>query len=234
VHAEDGCWKAPDGPLSFDEQAPIYQAARACLLGAPQLAITSAATKWLRAWYHLTWGHCSGKSLHNYFNPLESAIARQNEPGGNEHDIASCPPLAERRKPSRRETHMHSLFTPLNNVAVFDGYVTPEQLQGIRLIILCGSYCPVETQAAVIAAVKAGARCLCQVECTPAGLENADGQRLGAGYWWTVPDFDCPAAQEQFLRFRGHSNQLTLRSQLGLLRIFACDPWGNEIDWVLE
>jgi hypothetical protein len=234
VHAEDGCWKIADPPLQYDEPAPIYQSPRSCLLGAPDLAITPSATKWLRAWYHLTWGHCSGNSLHNYFSPLESAIARQNEVGGDEHDFAGCPLLAQRRDPSRQETHMHALFSPLNNVAVFDAYVTPEQLRSVDLIILCGSYCPAKTQAAVIVAVKAGARCLCQVECAPAGLENADGQRVGDGHWWTVPDFDCPPAMEQFLRFRGYPNQWILRSGLGLLRIFASDPWGNEIEWTID
>ena len=234
VHAEDGCWKTADGSRQFDEPAPIYQSPRQCLLGAPGLEITEVAAKWLRAWYHLTWGRCSGKSLHNYFSPLESAIARQNEVGGDEHDFAGCPPLEQRRDPSRRETHMHALFSPLNNVAVFDAYVTPEQLRGADLIILCGSYCPMETQASVLAAAREGARCLCQVECAPPGWEQADGQRIGNGYWWTVPDFDCPSAMEQLLRFRGSPNQWVLRSKLGLLRIFATDPWDNEIDWALE
>jgi hypothetical protein len=113
-------------------------------------------------------------------------------------------------------------------------YVTPEPLRSIDLIILSGSYCLPETQAAVIVAVQAGTRCLCQVECASHRLENADGQRVGEGYWWTVPDFDCPSAMEQFLRFRGYPNQWILRSKLGLLRIFASDPWDNEIDWKIK
>jgi hypothetical protein len=233
VHSDDGCYQRPD-PLQFDEPKPIYANADYYLLGAPHLATTEAASKWLRAWYHLSWGRCSGKSLHNYFNPLEVPIARQNEVGGNEHDFTTCPPLSMRRDPSRLQTHMHTLFTPLNNVAVFDGYVSPQQLQSAELIVLCGSYCRSQTQEAVLEAVKRGARCLCQKECAPSEFQNASGRRLGNGYWWTVEDFDTQEAIEQFLRFRGYHNQWVLRSDLGTLRVYSTDAWGNEIGWELE
>ena len=58
--------------------------------------------------------------------------------------------------------------------------------------------------------------------------------QLGAGHWWTVSDFDQPSALEQFYRFRGYANQWILKSQLGLVRVYSTDPWGNEIDWEVE
>jgi hypothetical protein len=233
VRGEDGCFERPH-PLQFDEPPPIYANPSWFLLGARHLPVTAAAAKWLRAWYHLTWGRCSGRTLHNYFNPLEAAVARENEVGGDEHDPLGCPAPHARRDPRRRETHMHALFAPLNNVAVFDGYVGAPDLEGVGLVVLCGSYSRSGTQAAVRAAVEAGARCLCQEECAPADLRAASGLRLGKGHWWTVPDFDAPEALEQFLRFRGYPNQWVLRSALGTLRVYATDPWGNEIGWELE
>jgi len=230
VRCEDGCFERPD-PLQFDEPRPIYDNPNWFLLGSRKIPVSAAASHWLRAWYHLSWGKCSGKTLHNYFNPLEFVVARQNDVGGSEHDFLGCPPLLERRNPARQETHMHTLFAPLNNVAVFDGYVTPRQLDGVSLIILCGSYCEPESQAAVRVAVEAGARCLCQEGCAPTDLASARGMRLGMGYWWTVPDFDCSDALEQLLRFRGYHNQWVLKSRLGTLRIYSTDLWGNEIAW---
>jgi len=233
VRCEDGCFERPD-PVQFDEPAPIYPNPNWFLLGCRNLAVTPAASKWLRAWYHLSWGRCSGKTLHNYFNPLETAVARRNEVGGNEHDPLGCPSPEVRRDATRVETHMHSLFTPLNNVMVFDGYVDPRDLDGVALIICCGSYCRPETRAAVRADVEAGARCVCQDECCPEDLRSAAGERIGRGHWWTVSDFDQPEAIEQFLRFRGYHNQWILRSALGTLRIHCADAWGNEIGWELE
>jgi len=234
VHCEDGGFRGPKRELEFDEAPPIYEEPPVGLLGAPNLPYNVVSAKWLRAWHHLTWGKCSGYSLHNYFNPLESAVARQFEVGGDEHDFIHLPTIKERRDPKRVETHLHNLFTPLNNVAVFDGYVKPEQLEGVALIVLCGSYCWPETQAAVRKAVEAGARCLCQEECAPQDLRASKGQKLGNGHWWTVSDFDQPAAFEQFLRFRGYPNQWILKSQLGLVRIYSTDPWGNEINWEVD
>jgi hypothetical protein len=219
VRAEDGCYAQPD--VGY-------------LLGCPELPVTPAAAKWLRAWYHLTWGRCTGNSLWNYFDPEQHAIARQNVVGGDEHHPEAAPPLAERRDPSRRETHMHPLFTPLNNVASFDHFVTPQDLQGVALLILCGSSCSAETQAVVQAAVREGACCVCQEECVPSALRQAAGRKLGRGYWWTVPDFDDASALQQFIRYRGQPNQWVLRSGLGTLRIHATDAWCNEIAAHLE
>jgi hypothetical protein len=231
VRCEDGCYTTRDDAC---RGIPGPQSPDGCLLGAPHLPITDAATRWLRAWYHLSWGRCTGTTLHNYFSPIEGEIAAANEVSGSEHNFWDCPPLAARRGSGRVETHMHSLFTPLNNVAVFDGAVTPERLEGVSLVVLCGSYCRPDTQHAVQEAVRRGARCLCQAECAPEALAGASGVRLGAGYWWTVADFDEPAALEQFLLFRGYHNQWVLRSKLGLLRIYSTDPWGNQIAWELE
>ena len=234
VHCEDGCYHQDRAKRAFDEPDPIYPPLPARLLGAANLPFTPVAQKWLRAWYHLTWGKSSGHSLHNYFNPLEAAVAQRFNVGGDEHDVLGCPPLGKRRDSSRIETHMHSLFTPLNNVAVFDGFVTAEQLRGVELIILCGSYVTPQALEAVRKAVGEGARCLCQKELAPKDLRRAKGQKMGSGYWWTVPDFDHPEALEQFLRFRGYPNQWILKSRLGLLRIYSTDAWGNQIAWEVE
>lgn len=234
VHCEDGNYEEPvpegvviDTPYFFPELTRM-------LLGAPKVRNSKAATKWLKAWYHLTWGKCSGKTLHNYFNPLEVQISHNYDVGGSEHDIFGCPPIEKRRDSARKETHMHTLFTPLNNTAVFDGYVREDQLESARLILLCGSYATPEAQQAVLRAVEKGAVCLCQEECSPAEMLEARGAKIGAGYWWTVPDFDSPDALEQLLMYRGCQNQWTLLSDLGLLRIYSTDPWGNEIAWELE
>lgn len=234
VHCEDGNYENPVMPGEMNNDPYGFDFKTRMLLGGPKLANTPAANKWLRAWYHLTWGKCSGKTLHNYFNPLEYNICRRYDVGGTEHDIASAPTLSARWDQKRQETHMHSLFTPLNNVAVFDAYVTPEQLMSARLIILCGSYCTREAQEAVIRAVEQGATCLCQEECAPPEYLKSSGVRVGRGYWWTVSDFDDMNAIEQFLMYRGYQNQWTLLSDAGILRIYPKDPWGNEIDWEIE
>jgi hypothetical protein len=234
VHCEDGCFKQERPERAFDEPEPLSPAAPAHPLGAPELPFTRQAEKWLRAWYHLTWGRSSGQSLLNYASPLEESLARAQDVGKDEQDVLGCPPLGKRRDSSRVETHMHALFSPLNNVAVFDGHVTAEQLRGVQLVILCGSYATPEALQAVDAAVRTGARCLCQKELAPKVLAKARGMQMDQGYWWTVPDFDHADALEQFLRFRGHANQWVLKSKLGLLRIYSTDPWGNEIAWESE
>lgn len=233
VHCEDGNFQIPRTTGSEFEDAFWVNSSR-MLLGGQKIKNTMASAKWLKAWYHLTWGKCSGNTLHNYFNPLELEIARKFDVGGTEHEIESAPSLEKRRDPKRTETHMHSLFTPLNNVAVFDGYVKSEQLNSAGLIILCGSYCTQEAQQAVIKAVQEGARCICQEECSPIELKNVSGQKVGNGYWWTVPDFNHKDAIEQLFMYRGYQNQWTLLSDLGLLRIYPKDPWGNEIEWEVE
>ena len=84
------------------------------------------------------------------------------------------------------------------------------------------------------ARLMAGATCSCQGECAPGELKTATGKKLGQGCWFTVEDFDSPDAIEQFLMHLGYQNQWILNSNLGLLRIYSTDPWGNEIDWEVE
>lgn len=221
VHAEDGCWNKgikDDNRFGFR-------------MGSKKMPIEDVHRKWLRAWYHLTWGKSNG-SFHFHLSEQkgELAVAEKNYITGSEHDMKLWP-LEKRRDETRQETHMHSLFHPLNNVAVFDAYVTFQQLRTVELIILCGSYCLPETLAAVLHSVKNGAVCLCQAEIAPLEFKNTKGKKTGEGYWFTVDDFDSTDAVEQLHQYKGFQNQWILKSKLGTLRIWATDKWGNEIDW---
>ncbi len=224
VHAEDGCWhKGIAGDVRWGKRC-----------GSTHLTIEEVNRKWLRAWYHLTWGKSNG-SFHFHLNEQQSQlkIAEENYIGGSEHDL-NLWPYEIRRDGFRKESHLHSLFMPLNNVAVFDAYVLPAQLQTSELIVLSGSYCLPQTIDAVKKAVENGAVCLCQEEIAPLAFINFKGEKLGKGFWWTVSDFDTPEAVDQFYQFKGFQNQWVLKSNLGTLRIHSTDKWGNEIDWELE
>lgn len=224
VHAEDGAWhKGIAGDVRWG---------RRC--GSPHLTVEEVHRKWLRVWYHLTWGKVNGSfHIHLTEQAREMAVAEANFIGGTEHDMALWP-LDKRRDPARQESHLHNLFMPLNNVAVFDAFVQPNHLQTADLVVLCGSYCPPGTLAVVRQAVQNGATCLCQTELAPPDLKAANGQRVGQGLWFTVEDFDTTEAVDQFYQHKGFQNQWTLKSNLGTLQLWATDRWGNEIDWALR
>ncbi len=224
VHAEDGCWhKGIPGDIRWGKRC-----------GSSHLTIEEINRKWLRVWYHLTWGKSNG-SFHYHLNEQQDQlkVANENYITGSEHEMKLWP-YEKRRDVSRKESHLHSLFLPLNNVAVFDAYVRSEQLRSAELIVLSGSYCLPETLEAVRIAVRNGATCLCQEELAPKELMNCKGKKMGKGLWWTVNNFDEAAAVDQFYQYKGFQNQWVLKSKLGTLRIHATDLWGNEINWTLE
>jgi hypothetical protein len=224
VHAEDGCWhKGIEGDWRWG---------RRC--GSPHLTIDEINRKWLRVWYHLTWGKVNG-SFHIHLTEQQSElqIAEANFISGSEHDM-TLHPLEKRRDINRKESHLHNLFIPLNNVAVFDAYVKAPQLATAQLIVLCGSYVLPETLQAVQKAVENGAVCLCQEELAPPEMLDFKGKQFGKGFWWTVADFDTADAVDQFYQYKGFQNQWILKSKLGTLRMYAQDMWGNDLNWELE
>jgi len=87
-----------------------------------------------------------------------------------------------------------TLFTPLQNVAVYDHEVRYQTLKGLRLIFLTGIAISPETHAAVERCVNEGAVCVMPPRLAPpgSGLETiADITPLphGKGSWLVVPEF---------------------------------------------
>jgi hypothetical protein len=113
---------------------------------------------------------------------------------------------------SEPETSSHTLFHPLNNVAVFDERVTARDLACCRLIVLAGSRAGAETLRAIGTAVRAGATCVVAGRFATAGdrelVERETGlemRRDGDGRWYVTDDLLSDATREIVEPFLGES-----------------------------
>jgi hypothetical protein len=218
IHVEDGSWGV--GPW------PEYG-----LLGSNRLPIEKRHLEWIKIWYHLMWGQADPARLWAYPNPFEVARREMNLPGGDELHFLQGPTPDQRVDPKRVESHIHSLFHPLNNTVVLDQFFEEKHLQHANLIFVTGSYAPSRIWPLVEKRVREGAICLCQAGIAPARYAHAAGTRVGKGFWWTIEDFLSMEALEVILPFRGAAHQWRLKMKEHELRFFATDAWKNRIDW---
>lgn len=170
------------------------------LYGATNLHSDSATEAWFNIWNLLTYG-ATGDDGITY---CKYRIGKQLLPRNPDSS-----PVAGNIK-------IHSFFSPLNNVVVYDHLVGEALLEPAKLIFLTGIEISPNTLKAVANRVRAGATCVALPHLVqPLSFHERRSPTAivpsGKGKWVITEDFDGPEVLTQIKPFLGDSREIRYR-----------------------
>lgn len=170
------------------------------LYGALNLHSDAATEAWFKIWNLLTYG-VTGDDGITYF---KYRIGKELLPANPDSS-----PVAQNVK-------MHTFFSPLNNVVVYDHLVPETLLESAKLIFLTGTEVSPESLKGVASRVEAGAICVALPSLVKPLFSDDTGRRpaivpRGKGKWVIAEDFGHPEVLDEVKPFLGDPRQIRYR-----------------------
>jgi hypothetical protein len=170
------------------------------LYGALNLHSSAATEAWFKIWNLLTYGVTGDDGITYYKHRIGKELLPSNPDSS---------PVAQNVK-------VHTFFSPLNNVVVYDHLVPETLLESAKLIFLTGMEVSPESLKGVMNRVQAGAICVALPSLVKPLFSNDKGRRIaimpsGKGKWVITEDFGHPEVLAHVKSFLGDPRQIRYR-----------------------